>query len=85
MKDKESCPSVDIGICNTTAIEKLVTNRTMPLLYIIVFTIIIIYFTEESDNGVQVLVRTSRRGRILLPIVRCGIIVCNIYICIWKF
>ncbi len=75
MKDKESCPSVDIGICNTTAIEKLVTNRTMPLLYIIVFTIIIIYFTEESDNGVQVLVRTSRRGRILLPIVRCGIII----------
>lgn len=60
---------------NTTAVEKLVTNRTMPLLYIIIFTVIIIYFTEETDNGVLVLVRTSRRGRILLPIVRCGIII----------
>ena len=60
---------------NTTAVEKLVTNRTMPLLYIIIFTVIIIYFTEETDNGVLVLVRTSRRGRVLLPIVRCGIII----------
>lgn len=75
IKDKENRPSVDVEMVNTTAVEKLVTNRTMPLLYIIIFTVIIIYFTEETDNGVLVLVRTSRRGRILLPIVRCGIII----------
>ena len=75
IKDKENRPSVDVEMVNTTAVEKLVTNRTMPLLYIIIFTVIIIYFTEETDNGVLVLVRTSRRGRVLLPIVRCGIII----------
>ena len=37
IKDKENRPSVDVEMVNTTAVEKLVTNRTMPLLYIIIF------------------------------------------------
>ena len=31
IKDKENRPSVDVEMVNTTAVEKLVTNRTMPL------------------------------------------------------
>ena len=39
-------------------------------------TVIIIHFTEESDNGVYVLCKEQAgRGRIFLPVIRCFIII----------
>ncbi len=48
---------------NTAAIEQLLNNRAIPLIYVIMMTVIIIHFTEESDNGVYVLVRTSEERK----------------------
>lgn len=76
LKDKEKLKKADVAFnnTNTAAIEKLFNNRTMPLIYVLMMMVIIIHFTEENDNGVYVLVRTSRRGRIFLPVIRCFII-----------
>lgn len=77
LKDKEKLEKADVAFnnTNTAAIEQLLNNRAIPLIYVIMMTVIIIHFTEESDNGVYVLVRTSRRGRIFLPVIRCFIII----------
>lgn len=76
LKDKEKLKKADVAFnnTNTAAIEQLLNNRTMPLIYVLMMAVIIIHFTEESDNGVYVLIRTSRRGRIFLPVIRCFII-----------
>lgn len=77
LKDKEKLEKADVAFnnTNTAAIEQLLNNRAIPIIYVIMMTVIIIHFTEESDNGVYVLVRTSRRGRIFLPVIRCFVII----------
>ncbi len=76
LKDKEKLQKADVAFnnTNTAAIEQLLNNRVMPLIYVLMMMVIIIHFTEENDNGVYVLIRTSRKGRTFLPVIRCLII-----------
>ncbi len=74
-EDMSALSDVNVTLGNTTAIEKLMEFREIPVLFAVMMIIFIIAFVEERDNGVIMIVRSSGRGRSVLALKRNMIII----------
>jgi len=73
--DMSSLSEVNVSLGNTTAVEKLMEFRELPVLFAIMMLIFVIAFIEERENGVIMLVRAAGRGRAALALKRNAVIV----------
>ena len=71
MADLESRGEINFSITNTTAIEKLVSDKQLPVIFLVMMIFVLITFMEEFENN---MIRGSKNSRKVLPVKRCFII-----------
>ena len=74
MADLESRGEINFSITNTTAIEKLVSDKQLPVIFLVMMIFVLITFMEEFENNMFLQIRGSKNSRKVLPVKRCFII-----------
>ena len=74
MADLESRGEINFSITNTTAIEKLVSDKQLPVIFLMMMIFVLITFMEEFENNMFLQIRGSKNSRKVLPVKRCFII-----------
>ena len=74
MADLESRGEINFSITNTTAIEKLVSDKQLSVIFLVMMIFVLITFMEEFENNMFLQIRGSKNSRKVLPIKRCFII-----------
>lgn len=74
MADLESRGEINSSITNTTAIEKLVSDKQLPVIFLVMMIFVLITFMEEFENNMFLQIRGSKNSRKVLPVKRCFII-----------
>ena len=74
MADLESRGEINFFITNTTAIEKLVSDKQLPVIFLMMMIFVLITFMEEFENNMFLQIRGSKNSRKVLPVKRCFII-----------
>lgn len=74
MTDLESRGEINFSITNTTAIEKLVSDKQLPVIFLVMMIFVLITFMEEFENNMFLQIRGSNNSRKVLPVKRCFII-----------
>ena len=74
MADLESRGEINFSITNTTAIEKLVSDKQLPVIFLVMMIFVLITFMEEFENNMFLQIRGSKNSRKVLPVKRCLII-----------
>lgn len=70
--DMQKVQNSSVSLSNTAALEKLMTYQELPVLFLLVLLLFSAAFMEESNNGMQVIMKASKCGRIHLAAKRCG-------------
>ena len=72
--DMSKLVDVEVSISNTTAIEKLMNFKELPLLCLIIMILVNMAFVEERSNGIWKIVYSGANGRFKLGAKRCAIL-----------
>lgn len=68
MADLESRGEINFSITNTTAIEKLVSDKQLPVIFLVMMIFVLITFMEEFENNMFLQIRGSKNSRKVLPV-----------------
>lgn len=72
--DMETVKDMEVSLSNTTAIEKLMEFKELPLLCVLMILVLVMAFIEERSNGMWDMVHAGANGRFRLAVKRCFII-----------
>lgn len=72
--DMETVKDMEVSLSNTTAIEKLMEFKELPLLCVLMMLVLVMAFIEERSNGMWDMVHAGANGRFRLAVKRCFII-----------
>lgn len=84
-KDMKKVADVNVQIYNTTAVEKLMEFKELPVLLLLLMLFCVITFVEERDNGIIMIVRIGERGRGISALKRCMILFFFSLVCSFVF
>ncbi len=72
-RDAVKLADAPVAVCNTSAIEEFVNYSWLPIMFVLIIVTIMSSFKEEEYNGINILVRTAKCGRMPLAVKRLGI------------
>lgn len=72
-RDAVKLADAPVAVCNTSAVEEFMNYSWLPIMFVLIVVTIMSSFKEEEYNGINILVRTAKCGRIPLAVKRLGI------------
>ena len=84
-KDMKRVADVSVQLHNTTAIEKLMEFKELPILLLLLMFFCVIAFVEERDNGIIMIARIGEKGRGISAMKRCAILFSVSLVCSFIF